>query len=603
MRKYFTKLKSPFFITLILISFTLIFSDYHFRWKNEQWKGAVNTDAYFYYHYLPSVFITHHLDTPEQNSKTIKYFIGTAIFEAPFFALACFFSFLLHYPIDGYSILFPFFISLATLFYLLWGLYFFGKFLRFYFIPEWIICVATFALAFCTNIFYNTVVAPGWCHIIAFGLVCFLLYHIKKLFVWFNTRSLLFIIATTSFLFFVRPTDVLILLIAPFLAEGKTNLRETLKNIIAKKRTIGIGLLIATIPLLCQILIYKVSTGHFFVWSYTGEGFHFLNPEIKNVLFSYSKGLFVYTPICFLSLFGLIGVHKINRFLFSGIIITLAINAYVISSWWCWNFGYSFGARAFIEQFPIYFLLFAFLLTTINKKILKISIFSVIMLLAFLNLFQTYQAERGILDKDFKTNAKGYWNVFLKTRGCSEKYFRFPVDSSKSNMEREMVWFNDMEKKDDTWINQPTITNENVHSGKYSSKVNSQSNYSVGLIKKINEIPFSKNVLIRVSGWFCLTGKGSNSFFAINFAKGGKGINFNTFFLDERMEEYGKWEYQTFEMYMPNLNYYKTNLADTQIEFYCFNNSEVNCFVDDLDIEIIEYKKLERLLDISWAVH
>ncbi|MCB7372887.1 hypothetical protein LI003_23625, partial [Bacteroides caccae] len=75
-----------------------------------------------------------------------------------------------------------------------------------------------------------------------------------------------------------------------------------LKQIFEKKAAIASGLLIALIPAIFQLIIYRWGTGEFIVYSYTKEGFNFLHPEIIKVLFSYEKGLFVYTPICFFSL-------------------------------------------------------------------------------------------------------------------------------------------------------------------------------------------------------------------------------------------------------------------------------------------------------------
>jgi hypothetical protein len=36
------------------------------------------------------------------------------------------------------------------------------------------------------------------------------------------------------------------------------------------------------------------------------------------------------------------------------------------------------------------------------------------------------------------------------------------------------------------------------------------------------------------------------------------------------------------------------------VEFYYFNNSEIDCYIDDLNIEFIEFKTMDRVLDLSW---
>ncbi len=594
------RLTSSFNITLLLICFSLLYSDYTYRLKGDQWKYAVNTDAYYYYRYLPSIFINHHLDSEKENPRVIKYFIGTPLMELPFFGMAYFTSYFANEPLDGYSKWFPIFISFATLFYLLWGIYFFGKFLRQFEVKEWIICTVSLSMVFCTNIFYYAVFAPGWCHIIAFGLVCFLLYHLKKIFIEFNKRSLIYIIVASSFLFFVRPTDAIVLLIAPFLAKDKSNLLDIVRRSIQEKKTIFVALLFAAIPAVCQLGIYKAHTDHFFVWSYTKEGFNFLKPEIVNVLFSYSKGFFVYAPICFLALFGFRNVYKQNTFLFGGILIYLLVNIYIISSWWCWNYGYSLGNRAFVEHLPIFFLLLAFLLSTKNIFV-RILIILLIMFFGYVSVFQTFQSEHGILDKDYRTDAKGYWNVFLNNkRDNSGKYFRFPVEENKENVISRQEYFNDLERIDTAWINTSTGSDELAHSGKFSSKVNKDASFSIGMKKKFGEFPYNRNVLIRVSGWFYISQKGSNSFFAISFTNKGKSIDYCTYKMDGYMDNFGKWENKVFEIYMPKFSEEQEREKGNQIEFYLYNDSDKNCYVDDLKIEFIEFKHLDRLLDIDW---
>jgi hypothetical protein len=597
-----TKKISPVSLTLIVISAILLVSAYNLRWKNEQWQYAVHTDALHYYRYLPIIFIDQQFDAQEAPPDLVKGFAGTTILYTPFFGAACILSYFVGLPVDGYSMLFPIFISIGSLFYLIFGLYFFSKFLKFYISQEWVICFTLFVMVFGTIAFHYSVNAPGWPHLPAFGLICFLLYHFKKVTTVFNTSSIVAIIAGTSFLFFTRPTDCVIVLLAPFFATNHREFIEIFKKTLHEKKAIIIGALIAFVPMACQLAIYKIYKGEFIIWSYgSKEGFDFLHPEIVNVLFSYAKGFFVYTPVCFLGLFGLYRLYKVNRYLFAGIIIYMIINIYIISSWWSWNYGYCFGARAFIEHYPVFFLLLALLLD-IKSNIRKAGIITIISFFIFLNLFQTYQAETGILDLDYKTDSKGYWNVFLRLdRGYSGKYYRYPVDESQENIVSRKVFFNDMEKKDSTWLNPYTQSDERSYSGTYSSKVNNVNNYSVGLRKYMNEIPYGRNVLIRASGWFFLPNKGTGSYFAISFVNQGKAVSFNPFGLDGGGEDkFNDWEYRIFEIYMPKLPRETEEDPNAQIEFYFFNNSTDNCYLDDLKIEFVEYKNLNRVIDVFW---
>ena len=63
-----------------------------------------------------------------------------------------------------------------------------------------------------------------------------------------------------------------------------------------------------------QSVIYKLSTGYFWVYSYGEEGFNFGSPHFIDILFSYKKGLFLYTPIYLIALLGLYFMYKKNKF-------------------------------------------------------------------------------------------------------------------------------------------------------------------------------------------------------------------------------------------------------------------------------------------------
>jgi hypothetical protein len=606
MQSIFTKLKSPIGICLVLILFTVLISDYNFRWKNEKWKSSINSDGYDYYRYLPMVFIDPPID-PLNHQATdkplIKHYVGTAILFLPFFLLAYVFSALFHLPLDGYSVLFQIFIALGNLFYLLWGLLFFNKFLRFYIKSDWIIGLVLISSVFATNAFYYSVIAPAWCHVLSFAMISFLLYHVKKIYADYNKRSLFYIIIILSLIFWTRPTDIVVIVLLPFFAGDFITFRSTVQKIVADKKVLISAFLVALLPSICQLWTYKLQTGHFVIWAYTNEGFDFYNPEITNVLFSYAKGFFVYAPICFLSLFGLISLYKRNRFQFLGVLIYLILNVYIISSWWCWNYGFCYGQRAFIDHFTIFFFLLALVLNDLKSKWIRISVVVLIVLCNVLNWVQMYQYEKGILDNDYKTDKKGYWSVFLKTdSGYSGKYYRHPVDSSLTNIVKKIRYFNDMEKTDTTWINNNTLTQERAHSGKSSSLVNLNAWYSIGIKKKMTEIPYTKNTMIRVSGWFYISEKGSNAFFAMSFNNNGNALVYRPTGLDGFTEKFGSWEFHCFELYMPKLSkdIKIENDKENEVVFYLFNNSSINCYVDDLTIDFVEYKKLDRVLDIWW---
>jgi hypothetical protein len=53
-----------------------------------------------------------------------------------------------------------------------------------------------------------------------------------------------------------------------------------------------------------QSIIYYLQSGYFFVYSYGREGFNFLDSHMIDILYSYKKGLFVYTPVTLIAMYG-----------------------------------------------------------------------------------------------------------------------------------------------------------------------------------------------------------------------------------------------------------------------------------------------------------
>jgi hypothetical protein len=159
-----------------------------------------------------------------------------------------------------------------------------------------------------------------------------------------------------------------------------------------------------------------MQTGNFIVWSYSNEGFNFKEFHFFDILFSYRKGWFVYTPIMFIAVLGgLITLHRQSGFrFFSGLLFFILVT-YILSSWWAWWYGGSFGLRAFIDFYPAFALLLALFINSLRAKSLKIFVLFLAFLCVGLNLFQTKQYINNILPWDGMTKEK-YWKIFLKSK-------------------------------------------------------------------------------------------------------------------------------------------------------------------------------------------
>jgi len=132
-----------------------------------------------------------------------------------------------------------------------------------------------------------------------------------------------------------------------------------------------------------------------------------------DILFSYKKGLFLYTPLFLLSLTGGYFLWKSSRFQFFTCFGAFILITYVFSSWWMWHYGGSFSSRVFVEYIPLFIILLAIALQSIRIKKLKRLFAGIILLLIVVCQIQTYQYRYYQIHWSDMTREK-YWDVFLR---------------------------------------------------------------------------------------------------------------------------------------------------------------------------------------------
>ncbi len=140
-----------------------------------------------------------------------------------------------------------------------------------------------------------------------------------------------------------RPTNALLML--PFMVP------------LARRRPTARALpfvLVGAIPILLQLMVWKILHGSFVHYSYEEEGFRWLSPALVSTLVSSKHGLLFWSPILAFSLLGIgIGLRSsrgsIRRTTAMQLVLSLGLLWYVNSSWHQWWFGDAFGARAFLE--------------------------------------------------------------------------------------------------------------------------------------------------------------------------------------------------------------------------------------------------------------
>ena len=152
---------------------------------------------------------------------------------------------------------------------------------------------------------------------------------------------------------------------------------------------------------------------------------------------------------------------------------------YLISSWWNWYYGPSFGQRPFVEFYGLSALLIAFAFRFIQKKAFKVTLIVFSVLCVFLNLIQTFQYHSGIISS-WDMNVKKYGYTFLKTgkeyQNClGGNQDIFPYKANKNLVFNEVY---DFESKQEN-IEFGAIKQDEFSEGNVIDYSNSEFNFSV----------------------------------------------------------------------------------------------------------------------------
>lgn len=433
-------MKSLTNIVLVLITSVLLLCASNIQWSKNNWNAIIEADGKGYYAYLPAVFIYHDLnftffDTIEKKypnprlyydyrvgelgHQVNKYFVGTAIAMLPFFVLAHTASFLGGFDADGYSKLYPIMVNVAAIFYVLLGLFYLKKILYHYGASNKQSAFILLAITFATNLFYYAVCEPAMSHVYSFAFITMFIYYALHFFTQYAARVYFILCALLGLIILIRPVNGLIVLVIPFLA---TDYKKLLQGIQCMKNNFFItiiGVLITLVVVFVQFFIYKIQTGNFFVDSYPTESFHFASPHLIDFLVSYKKGLFVYTPLVFISLLGMRYLFNKNKFQLYSLLGFLVVLVYVLASWWNWWYGGSFSTRVFVEYYAIVGLLLLFAYQALQKQWKRNVYSTLIVIILLVCQIQTYQYRYYVIHWE-KMDKEHYWRVFLQLNKLGE---------------------------------------------------------------------------------------------------------------------------------------------------------------------------------------
>ena len=434
-------------LSAVTVAFIITFMTFNMlnvkHWKEEQ--RVIEWDAISYYAYLPAAFIYNDLSLsftdgydgphkfvfwPEKGPDgkyLIKTTMGLSVMWLPFFIAGHITALITGADAGGYSEPYKFFLLISALFYLLTGLIYLRRILVTHF-SDIVASLVLAGFAFGTNLYWYTLFQGTMAHVYSFALI--------SVFVWFSIQwhaargkehgawSAVRLGLLLGLISLIRPTNAIIVIFFLFygVITGK-DLSNRVKNLAADYRYLLPMALMVVLVWVPQMIYWKEMTGHWLYFSYgSDERFFFGDPAIIKGLFSWRKGLFIYTPLLIFAFAGIISLWMKRSPHALPVTLFVPLNIYIILSWWCWWYGGGFGQRAFIDSYALMAVSAAALLAcafSSGTKWLRTGIITAYLILMSLGIFNNIQYYNGAIHWESMTKA-AYWNSFGRVRPSAD---------------------------------------------------------------------------------------------------------------------------------------------------------------------------------------
>ena len=418
----------PFAAVSALVSFVLICAN---GWA---WP-PIRSDGWSYHVYLPAWFVFHDPSleaiardccggifptfTAIERWPGTGVWInvhppGTAILSAPFFLVADQLTKWSNLSRDGFSLYYQQGAGLAGVAYLTLGLWALKRALLRWF-SAGVVLASLVAITWGTNVFHYGTYDPTFSHIYAFALSAILLLVVPS---WFDSptigRSLL-IGLLAALVVLVRHVNAILLVgFACYGLFSAASVRQRLLWIRSHARSIAAAVSIFALCLAPMVMFYRRATGQWLVSPYgSSRGFHFAAPHLAGVLVSPIKGLFFWSPVLVLAVVGFLFLRRRLPEMIAPILIVLPLFTYLVASWFDWQYGSSFGHRAFVDVMPFFAVGLAACFDRVKGTVAAAPVAVVASLFVALSIAQMIQYWIGVLPQH-DTSWAEYLDVFLR---------------------------------------------------------------------------------------------------------------------------------------------------------------------------------------------
>lgn len=524
-------------------------------------------------------------------SWVIKYTMGPAILYAPFFFLAHMLATPLGYPADGLSLPYQYMLAIGGLVYAVIGLVYLRKFLL-HFFNKMVSAFLIIIIVLGTN-YFQLITFDGTLlsHNFLFTLYAMLIWYTIR---WHKQPQIKYaaiIGVVCGLIILIRPLEVICILI-PVLwnIKDKKSLKKKLSLLNSHFVHIILIILLIFIVSIPQLIYWKLITGRYLFYSYTnpGEGFNFLAPYTLNFLFSFRKGWFIYTPVMIFSMIGFYYLYKTNKHIFYSIFIFFLVSLWAISSWSCWWYaGGSFSSRSLVSAYPLLAIPMGYFINHLTRKknVFVFLIGGVALFFVFLNLFQTWQFEHGILSKERMTR-QYYFAIFGKTSVTENDKKLLLVERSTGAIE---FLKNEKDYKHSRICNYSfedgDTTNLISRSGKGSFILNSAVPFSPGLDIKFNELTQNDHAWIRATVYVYIPHghQGGLPSLVVTFHHKNKTYKYRAVKLNRVNLSYGSWNEITMDYLTPEVR-----AKDDNMKVYVWYKGKKDIYIDDFVVGVFD---------------
>jgi hypothetical protein len=336
----------------------------------------IRSDGYNYYLYAPSWLVYH--DTtlealskdwyggaypqfsgiqrwPETNRWMNRLPIGVALLMLPFVIVADLLTRWSNLPRDGFSFYYQHAAALAGLAYFLAGLAVLRRTLSRHFSPGATLSTLV-AITWGTNLFHYAVYDGTFSHAFSFALICAL---VELTDLWW-TRPMRWhapaLGLVAALIVLARHTNGLVLLIVPlWRVTTWSGLTGRIDELWQRRGAVLAMVAVAVVAMAPQAVLYRSATGRWLVNPYALHDvrFTFLSPHLYGAMLSTQRGLFFWSPVLLFAVAGMFVARGWARQVLAVSAVVLALNAWLIASWMEWQYGASYGHRAFVDSLGV----------------------------------------------------------------------------------------------------------------------------------------------------------------------------------------------------------------------------------------------------------